>query len=86
MQMMASTVLAQPWLGVTPRQGPVLFLEAEDGEELIHYRMDKILRHYDSSFAAVRPNCPSDNTARRGHRARLLQSPSSQVSSHNALR
>jgi hypothetical protein len=54
MQLMASTVLQKPWLGVTPRQGPVLFIEAEDGEKIIHYRMRKLLRHYDSSFDAVR--------------------------------
>ena len=54
MQLMVATVLQRPWLGTTPRQGPALFIEAEDGESIIHYRMQKLLQHYDSSFDAVR--------------------------------
>jgi predicted ATP-dependent serine protease len=50
MQLMVATVLQRPWLGTTPRQGPALFIEAEDGESIIHYRMQKLLQHYDSSL------------------------------------
>jgi RecA-family ATPase len=58
LQLMLSSaaVLGKEWLGVTPRQGPALFIDAEDGEKIIHKRLADILRHYNSSFATLSKN------------------------------
>src|SRR5262249_13888506 len=38
-------VLGRDWLGVNPKQGPALFIDAEDGEQEIHRRLAHILDH-----------------------------------------
>lgn len=54
MHLSAAAVLGRDWLGVTPRQGPALFIDAEDPEPIMRHRMGKILKHYDACFADVR--------------------------------
>jgi RecA-family ATPase len=46
LQLLASTVMAQPWLGVEPLPGPVIYLGAEDEQDEIHRRLDDIAKHY----------------------------------------
>jgi RecA-family ATPase len=44
-------VLGREWLGVNPKQGPALFIDAEDDEHELHRRLAQILDHYDARFA-----------------------------------
>jgi RecA-family ATPase len=44
-------VLGREWLGVDPKQGPALFVDAEDDEHELHRRLAQILEHYDATFA-----------------------------------
>src|SRR5262249_33627759 len=53
MQLLASTVLGRGWFGVTPEPGPALFIEAEDGAQIMRWRMEKILHHHGAKFADV---------------------------------
>jgi RecA-family ATPase len=46
-------VLGREWLGVTPRQGPALFIDAEDDPPVLHRRLADILRYYGARFADV---------------------------------
>jgi RecA-family ATPase len=50
MQCAVATVIGRDWIGELPEPGPVMFLTAEDDEDELHFRMDKIVRHYDTSF------------------------------------
>jgi RecA-family ATPase len=47
----AAHVLGREWLGSLPEQGPALFIDAEDGEDVIHRRLAAIIKHYDVRFA-----------------------------------
>ena len=47
----AATVLARDWLGVVPEQGPALFIDCEDDQDVLHYRLAAIAHHYGVSFA-----------------------------------
>jgi RecA-family ATPase len=47
----AAHVLGRDWLGTMPEQGPVLFIDAEDGEKVIHRRLAAITAHYGVTFA-----------------------------------
>jgi RecA-family ATPase len=53
LQLSVAHVLGRDWLGVTPRQGSALFIDAEDDEPIIHKRLADILRHYGAKFADV---------------------------------
>jgi RecA-family ATPase len=65
----AAHVLGRDWLGTMPKQGPALYIDAEDGAEIIHHRLDAIRRHYDGvtyadlvknglhTLSLVGPNC-----------------------------
>ena len=44
-------MLGREWLGVNPKQGPALFIDAEDDEHELHRRLAQILDHYDARFA-----------------------------------
>jgi hypothetical protein len=37
-------VLGRDWLGTMPEKGPAVFIEAEDGDQEIHIRLDPILK------------------------------------------
>jgi hypothetical protein len=42
----AATLDNKEWFGVVPRHGPVIFLDAEDPESIMHWRAKKIVAHY----------------------------------------
>jgi RecA-family ATPase len=46
----AAHVLGRDWLGTMPTQGPALFIDAEDGEKVIHRRLAAITAHYGVTF------------------------------------
>jgi RecA-family ATPase len=46
-------VLGKPWLGMAVRQGPVIYLGAEDEEDELHRRLEAILRHYGAKFGDI---------------------------------
>ena len=52
-QLAASTALGKPWLGFDVRQGPVLFLTAEDDLDELHRRLDAILAETGTLFEEV---------------------------------
>jgi RecA-family ATPase len=43
-------VLGKPWLGMVVRQGPVIYLGAEDEADELHRRLEAILRYYGATF------------------------------------
>ena len=49
-QLSVATVLGKEWVNELPEMGPVLFVTAEDDENELHFRYDKIARHYDTTF------------------------------------
>jgi RecA-family ATPase/phage/plasmid primase-like uncharacterized protein len=54
LQMSVAHVLGRDWLGTTPRQGPALFIDAEDDEKVFHKRVADILRYYGARFEDVK--------------------------------
>jgi AAA domain len=46
-------VLGKDWLGIPVRQGPAIYLSAEDDEDELHIRLDAILRHYGATYQEV---------------------------------
>jgi RecA-family ATPase len=44
-------VLGRDWLGSMPELGPAWYIDAEEEEKVLHYRLDAILRHYGVTFA-----------------------------------
>lgn len=52
LQLLVATVRGTDWLGaVVERQGPALFLSAEEGQDEIHRRLDRIARHHGITLA-----------------------------------
>ncbi len=49
-QLCAAHSLGATWLGCTVRQGPAIYLECEDAEEILHWRLAAIAEHYGASF------------------------------------
>jgi len=49
-QLAVATVLAKDWIGAMPQPGPVIFVTAEDDEDELHFRLNKIVEHYGASF------------------------------------
>jgi RecA-family ATPase len=47
----AAHVLGRDWLGTMPAQGPALFIDAEDGDDVLHRRVAAIAAHYGVTFA-----------------------------------
>ena len=56
LQLSVATVIGSDWLGVVPKQGPALFVDAEDDVNIIHKRLWDITRHYGVKFADVKAN------------------------------
>ena len=46
-------VLGKYWLGMPVRQGPAIYLGAEDDKDELHRRLEAIVKHYDATFADV---------------------------------
>ena len=55
-QLSVATVLGKDWIGEMPEPGPVLFITAEDDEDEIHFRYDKIAKFYGVSFDELADN------------------------------
>jgi RecA-family ATPase len=55
-QLSAATVLGRDWIGELPEPGPVLFITAEDDEDELHFRYNKIAKFYDVSFDQLADN------------------------------
>jgi RecA-family ATPase len=53
LQLSVATVLGTDWLGATPRQGPAIFVDCEDDQHVLHYRLAAVARHYDVRFDAL---------------------------------
>jgi DNA polymerase I-like protein with 3'-5' exonuclease and polymerase domains/RecA-family ATPase len=47
----AAAALGRDWLGATPEQGPALFIDCEDDQNVMHYRLAAIARHFGTCFA-----------------------------------
>jgi RecA-family ATPase len=54
MQLAAAHVLGRDWFGAMPEPGPVIYLNAEDDERELHFRLDAIRAHLDTTFAALK--------------------------------
>jgi DNA polymerase len=48
-----ATVLEREWLGVVPEQGRALFVDAEDDEKVLHFRLKAIAAHYDTDITTM---------------------------------
>jgi RecA-family ATPase len=46
-------VLGKPWLGMPVRQGPAMYINAEDDADELHRRLEAILRHYGAKFSDI---------------------------------
>ena len=53
LQRAVAHVLGKPWLGMPVRQGPAIYIGAEDDADELHIRLAAILDHYEATFAAV---------------------------------
>jgi DNA polymerase len=53
LQQAAAHVLGREWLEVPVEQGPALFVDAEDDERVLHYRLAAIAEHYGVTFGAL---------------------------------
>jgi len=49
-QLSVATVIGRDWIGSMPEAGPVIFITAEDDEDELHFRYDKIAKHYRVDF------------------------------------
>jgi len=47
----AGHVLGHDWLGSMPEPGPAIFVDAEDEDKVLHYRLAAITKHYKVKFA-----------------------------------
>jgi len=45
--------LTREWLGCTPHQGPAIYIECEDAERALHWRLKAIAAHYGVSLADI---------------------------------
>jgi RecA-family ATPase len=52
LQRAVAHVLGKPWLGMPVRQGPAIYIGAEDDADELHIRLAAILDHYEATFAA----------------------------------
>jgi RecA-family ATPase/DNA polymerase I-like protein with 3'-5' exonuclease and polymerase domains len=48
-----ATVLERDWLGVVPEPGRALFIDAEDDEKVLHFRLKAIAAHYDTDITTM---------------------------------
>jgi DNA polymerase len=52
-QLCVAHTLAGEWLGCTPRQGPAIYIECEDAERVLHWRLTTIAEHYKVPLTAI---------------------------------
>jgi RecA-family ATPase len=53
LQLACAHVLERDWFGSLPEPGPVIYLNAEDDERELHYRLEAIRVHLGTTFAAL---------------------------------
>jgi AAA domain len=53
LQRAVAHVLGKPWLGMPVRQGPAIYMGAEDDKDELHIRLAAILEYYGATFADV---------------------------------
>jgi RecA-family ATPase len=51
LQLCIAAVTGKSWMGVEPAQGSALFIDCEDGANVIHQRAANIAQYYDTNFA-----------------------------------
>jgi RecA-family ATPase len=56
LQLAAAHVLGRDWLGTMPKQGPALYIDAEDDPGVMHRRLAAITKHYGVTFADLIKN------------------------------
>ena len=52
-QLCVAHVLFQEWLGCVPRQGPAIYIECEDAERVLHWRLKVIAQHYGVTLSQI---------------------------------
>jgi RecA-family ATPase len=52
-QLCVAHALGREWLGCTPRQGPAVYIECEDAERVLHWRLKAIAVHYGATLTAI---------------------------------
>ena len=52
-QLCVAHVLEREWLGCIPRQGPAIYIEAEDAERVLHWRLKAIATHYNVTLTDI---------------------------------
>jgi RecA-family ATPase len=52
-QLCVAHVLQREWLGCTPRHGAAIYIECEDAERVLHWRLKAIARHYGTTLTAI---------------------------------
>jgi RecA-family ATPase len=52
-QLCVAHVLEREWLGCVPRQGSAIYLECEDAESVLHWRLKAIAAHYRVSLTQI---------------------------------
>jgi RecA-family ATPase len=52
-QLCVAHVLEREWLGCTPRQGPAIYIECEDAERILRWRLAAIADHYKVTLTAI---------------------------------
>ena len=52
-QLCVAHVLEREWLGCMPRRGPAVYVECEDAENVLHWRLKAIAAHYGVTLAAI---------------------------------
>jgi DNA polymerase bacteriophage-type len=52
-QLCVAHVLEREWLGCIPRKGPAIYIECEDAEQILHWRLKVIAEHYGVTFSDI---------------------------------
>jgi RecA-family ATPase/DNA polymerase I-like protein with 3'-5' exonuclease and polymerase domains len=52
-QLCVAHALGREWLGCIPRQGPAIYIECEDAERVLHWRLKAIAAHYKVSLIDI---------------------------------
>ena len=52
-QLCAAHALKREWLGCIPRHGPAIYIECEDAERVLHWRLKSIAAHYSVTLADI---------------------------------
>jgi RecA-family ATPase len=52
-QLCVAHTIRREWLGCTPRQGPAIYIECEDAERVLRWRLTTIAAHYKVTLTAI---------------------------------